>query len=111
MGEYYKQILILFIILITAFVFSSNINSQLNTKRCGFFSSTFKGTSLTYFGAKYEPPDGRVIHGLGQYVSGLYTDAENWQYVTEYQEAINEIPDILPEEIVVTGPSKIAEMV
>jgi len=42
-----------------------------------------------HFGAKYEPPDGRIIHGLGQYVTIFYTDLENWQYVTEYQNAIN----------------------
>ncbi len=43
---------------------------------------------------KFEPPNGRVIHGLGQYVSILYSDAENWQYVTEYQNGINQIPVI-----------------
>jgi len=28
----------------------------------------------TYFNSKYEPPDNRVIHGLGQYVTVYYTD-------------------------------------
>ncbi len=47
------------------------------------------------FGQKFEPPDGRVIHGLGQYVGlGFYTDAENWQYVSEYQTALGQIPVI-----------------
>ena len=41
---------------------------------------------------KYEPPDGRIIHGLGQYVSFFYTDEENWQYVKEYENAVNSIP-------------------
>ncbi|GAB4366612.1 MAG: hypothetical protein Kow0042_06600 [Calditrichia bacterium] len=44
--------------------------------------------------AKYEPPDGRVIHGLGQYVSYLYSDEENWQLVEEYQNGVGKIPII-----------------
>jgi len=43
---------------------------------------------------KYEPPDGRVIHGLGQYISVYYTNEENWQYVKEYENAVNLIPVI-----------------
>ncbi len=43
---------------------------------------------------KFEPPAGRVIHGLGQYVSILYSDAENWQYVSEYQNGVNQVPVI-----------------
>lgn len=49
---------------------------------------------LSYFNAKFEPPDGRVIHGLGQYVPFFYSDSENWQLVHEYQQAINQIPVI-----------------
>ncbi len=45
-------------------------------------------------GAKYEPPDGRIIHGLGQYVIVYYSDQENWQFVTEYQNAIGNEPVI-----------------
>ena len=44
--------------------------------------------------SKYEPPDGKVIHGLGQYVPYYYTDAENWQYVSEYQETVGSMPVI-----------------
>lgn len=53
----------------------------------------FPGMNVSaWAGTKYEPPDGRVIHGIGQYVSYFYTDAENWQLVQEYQNAINKIP-------------------
>ncbi|MFZ0388881.1 MAG: glycosyl hydrolase [Calditrichia bacterium] len=55
----------------------------------GFFTG-----SKAYFGAKYEPPDGRIIHGLGQYISIFYTDAENWQLVSDYQNSVNEVPVI-----------------
>ena len=51
-------------------------------------------SGYTYFGAKFEPPDGRIIHGLGQYVSFFYSDYENWLYVQEYQNGINQIPVI-----------------
>jgi hypothetical protein len=50
--------------------------------------------SLGYATSKYEPADGRVLHGVGQYVPYYYTDAENWQYVTDYQTAIGHIPII-----------------
>jgi len=58
---------------------------------CGFVLTNL---SLAHFGQKYEPVDGRVIHGLGQYVSIGYTDAENWQYVTEYQDSVGYVPVI-----------------
>ena len=46
-------------------------------------------------GQKYEPPDGRVLHGLGQFVNvWFYTEQENWQFVTEYQNALNTVPVI-----------------
>ncbi len=45
-------------------------------------------------GEKFEPPDGRVIHGLGQYVPVDYDSAENWQMVTDYQNAIVHVPVI-----------------
>lgn len=48
-----------------------------------------------HFGEKYEPPDGRVLHGLGQFVNlTFYTEEENWQLVTEYQNAVDRIPVI-----------------
>ena len=49
-------------------------------------------TSYSQNYSKYEPPDGRVIHGVGQYISHLYTNNENWQYVSEYQNGISHIP-------------------
>ena len=48
--------------------------------------------NFAYDDAKFEPPDGRVIHGLGQYVSYFYSDQENWQLVYEYQNTLNTIP-------------------
>ena len=45
-----------------------------------------------YMNAKFEPPDGKVYHGLGQYVPVLYTDAENWQYVADYRDAVGAAP-------------------
>lgn len=45
-----------------------------------------------HFGEKFEPEDGSVLHGLGQYVPLFYTDSENWQYVSEYQSAVSRIP-------------------
>ncbi len=48
-----------------------------------------------FFSEKYEPPDGRVLHGLGQYVNlTFYTEEENWQLVTEYQDATEKVPVI-----------------
>jgi hypothetical protein len=47
-----------------------------------------------YAASKYEPPDGRVIHGLGQYIPYYYTDVENWEYVSEYQAAVGHVPVI-----------------
>ena len=46
------------------------------------------------FNEKYEPPDGRIIHGLGQYFPVIYTDQENWQYVADYQLTCGRIPVI-----------------
>lgn len=48
--------------------------------------------ALAHMGARYEPSDGRVIHGLGQYVSTVYSDSENWQLVSAYQTAAGEVP-------------------
>ncbi len=47
-----------------------------------------------HMGAKFEPADGQVIHGLGQYVPIFYTDAERWQYVSNYQTAVGHVPVI-----------------
>jgi hypothetical protein len=52
------------------------------------------GPILAHMGAKYEPNDGSVLHGLGQYVSLFYTDEENWQYVSDYQAAVGCVPII-----------------
>jgi hypothetical protein len=49
-------------------------------------------SSVAYFGAKYEPADGRKIHGLGQYSGFGYTDEENWWDVVSYQTSSNKIP-------------------
>jgi len=48
--------------------------------------------TFAYSNAKFEPPDGRVIHGLGHYIPVIYTNFENWQYVYEYQNGVNNIP-------------------
>ena len=48
-----------------------------------------------HFGEKYEPPDGRILHGLGQFVNlTFYSEEENWQLVAEYQNAVDRIPVI-----------------
>jgi hypothetical protein len=52
----------------------------------------FKGELRAQYSSKYEPPDGRVIHGLGQHTPFYYSEEENWQLVNEYQDAINHIP-------------------
>ena len=60
-----------------------------------FFVILLMGIEMSIWAReKFEPPDGRIIHGLGQYIAVLYSDAENWQYVTEYQNAINQVPVI-----------------
>lgn len=41
---------------------------------------------------RFEPPDGRVLHGLGQYVGYDYSDAENWTQVDEYIATIDSVP-------------------
>ncbi len=41
---------------------------------------------------KFEPPDGRVIHGLGQYESLFYTDQQIWQDNKNYEETIAKVP-------------------
>ncbi|MBN1343646.1 MAG: hypothetical protein JXQ73_13240 [Phycisphaerae bacterium] len=51
-------------------------------------------TASAHMGAKFEPADGQVLHGLGQYVPLFYTDAENWQYVADYQAAAGHPPVI-----------------
>jgi hypothetical protein len=50
--------------------------------------------ALAHMGAKFEPPDGKVIHGLGQYVPSIfgYSDAENWQLVADYRRAVGHAP-------------------
>lgn len=50
-------------------------------------------SAASNLGAKFEPPGGKVIHGLGQY-SPEYSEADNWKYVTEYQNATGKIPAI-----------------
>ncbi len=52
--------------------------------------------SFAHMGAKFEPADGQVIHGLGQYVPAAagYSDADNWQFVTDYQTAVGHVPVI-----------------
>jgi hypothetical protein len=49
-----------------------------------------------HMGAKFEPDDGKVIHGLGQYVPSIfgYSDAENWQFVAAYRTAVGHVPQI-----------------
>jgi len=42
---------------------------------------------------KFEPADGRVLHGLGQFTSD-YPQAENWQQVSAYQQAAGQVPVI-----------------
>lgn len=54
------------------------------------FSTICLGQNRT----KYEPPDGRVLHGVGQYMDLIYTDEENWQDVENYQDTIDRIPVI-----------------
>ena len=56
------------------------------------FFILFASKILAQTSAKYEPPAGRVIHGLGQYTPFYYSEEENWQEVSEYQNAINHIP-------------------
>ena len=46
----------------------------------------------SYSAAKYEPPSGRVLHGLGQFVDVFYTYAENWTLVSDYETAVGEDP-------------------
>lgn len=41
---------------------------------------------------KYEPPDGRIIHGLGQYTSFFYSDEEYAQMINQYQNAVQKVP-------------------
>ncbi|MDB4433383.1 hypothetical protein N9166_01465, partial [bacterium] len=52
--------------------------------------------ALAHMGARFEPADGKVIHGLGQYVPSYfgYSDAENWQFVSDYQTAVGHVPVI-----------------
>jgi len=52
----------------------------------------FVNQGIAHFGAKFEPPDGRVIHGLGQYVIQFYSDHENWQLVSQYQNVVGNVP-------------------
>ncbi len=42
---------------------------------------------------KFEPAEGRILHGLGQFTSD-YPQAENWQQVSEYQQAAGQVPVI-----------------
>jgi len=51
-------------------------------------------SAVAHMGAKFEPADGQVIHGLGQYVPFFYTDAERWQYVSNYQATVGHVPVI-----------------
>jgi len=48
-----------------------------------------------FFFQKYEPQDGRVLHGLGQFVNlTFYSEEENWQLVSDYQNSTGFIPTI-----------------
>lgn len=58
------------------------------------FAVGVPAATVAHMGARFEPQDGQVIHGLGQYVSTFYTDEENWQYVLEYQDAVERVPVI-----------------
>ena len=51
--------------------------------------------ALAYFAQKYEPADGRIIHGMGQYVTLYYTDNENWTYINQYVSSVGKTPAIL----------------
>lgn len=74
-------------------IFTGIVSGRLLTLSIIFVTFLFVNTNARA-GAKYEPPDGRIIHGLGQYVSYLYSDAENWQLVDEYQNSVGKIPTI-----------------
>lgn len=41
---------------------------------------------------KFEPPDGRVIHGLGQYEGYFYSDQEIWKDIKNYEIAAGKVP-------------------
>ncbi len=45
-----------------------------------------------FMGARFEPPDGRVLHGLGQYIEHFYTDRDNWEQVDQYTRAVGKAP-------------------
>jgi hypothetical protein len=70
---------------------NNNMSLILWTAGCLVLLSTI---SFGQSRAKFEPPDGRVIHGLGQYTAIFYTDSENWQQVEEYQNAVKNMPVI-----------------
>ena len=55
-----------------------------------FITSFLSGQSLQ----KFEPPDGRIIHGLGQYVAFYYTDQEYLAFVSGYQDVAENTPVI-----------------
>jgi len=59
-----------------------------------FAFSVSSAPALAHMGAKFEPPDGKVIHGLGQYVPSIfgYSDAENWEFVAAYRQAVGHAP-------------------
>jgi hypothetical protein len=60
-----------------------------------FISFTIISSLFTvhaYMNAKYEPPDGRILHGLGQYAALEFTDAELWNMATEYESATGNTP-------------------
>ncbi len=73
-----------------------NPNKRMSIHNSAFFTFilTFFLIPAVYagFGVKYEPPDGKVLHGLGQYISVYYSDEENWQMVADYQAATDQIP-------------------
>lgn len=59
-------------------------------------SLLFVKPSFAFFGEKFEPVDGRIIHGLGQYVPSFfnYTNEENWLHAAQYQNAVGHVPVI-----------------
>ena len=73
-----------------------NKSQSLSTSICKILILVLlcSSSSLAHFGAKYEPDDGRVIHGLGQYDRVGYTDTDTWEYVNDYQDATGIIPTI-----------------
>jgi len=65
-----------------------------NVKTFGLLLICILGTVQAQQLQKFEPADGRVFHGIGQYTGVYYTDEEYWQFVGDYQNAVENIPVI-----------------